>query len=314
MKYFQILKVIKNHFVSSLVTSINLSKFSEVSVKSIFTIRFFYSIPFFRNRIKINKKINISNHNITEYKEKLDFSNLINNLQEKGYYVSELKDSILENINNSFSNNNFSYKMKDPKKKKEIQIPKNLNLDEIISFSIKNNIPHLMLSIDQSFSSPILNLAKSELLLSLAKSYLSSDKVILRSHCYISNPISVDESTQKNNAQFYHYDCDYKKFLKVFIYLTDVNENSGPHLFIPYTHKKKKMIHIPAERLSDEIIKKHYPGLNACKFLGKKGKIIFEDTFGFHKGELPKKLSRAVLILEYGIPPRIQYDGNEIIV
>jgi hypothetical protein len=314
MKYLKILKVIKNHFIASLLTSINLSKFSEVSIKSIFTIRFFYSIPLFRNRIRINKKTIISNNNIKEYKEKLDFLNLINDIQEKGYYESELKDSILENINNSFSNNNFSYKFKDPKKKLEIQIPKNLNLDEIIGFSMKKNISHLMLSIDQSISSPILNLAKSGLLLSLAKSYLSSDKVILRSHCYISNPINVDESTQKNNAQFYHYDCDYKKFLKVFIYLTDVNENSGPHFFIPYTHKKKKMIHISAERLSDETIKKHYPTLNACKFLGKKGKIIFEDTFGFHKGELPKKLSRAMLILEYGIPPRIQYDGNEIIV
>ena len=41
-----------------------------------------------------------------------------------------------------------------------------------------------------------------------------------------------------NNEFGYHYDIDGFKFVKIFFYLTEVNENDGPHVFIKNTGKK----------------------------------------------------------------------------
>ena len=34
--------------------------------------------------------------------------------------------------------------------------------------------------------------------------------------------------------------------------------------------------------------------------LGEKGKVIFEDTFGLHKGLAPKNKSRIMIVIQYG--------------
>ena len=66
------------------------------------------------------------------------------------------------------------------------------------------------------------------------------------------------------------------------------------------------------EKTNKYIIKeeniKFYGQENIQTFVGKKGTIIFEDTFDFHKGQPPISKSRLMLVLEYGLPPGI---GNE---
>ena len=47
-------------------------------------------------------------------------------------------------------------------------------------------------------------------------------------------------------------------------------------------------------------------------FTGEQGTIIFEDTFGLHKGLTPKNKSRVMLVLEYGISPASDITGQEI--
>ena len=104
----------------------------------------------------------------------------------------------------------------------------------------------------------------------------------------------------KKNAQYYHYDCDYRKFLKIFIYLNDVDIDSGPHVYVEKTHKKKFFKHILAERINDDEINKIYGLSNQKVFTKQEGSIVIEDTFGLHKGIVPKSKSRYALILEYG--------------
>ena len=41
------------------------------------------------------------------------------------------------------------------------------------------------------------------------------------------------------NAQKFHTDIDYTKHFKIFIYLDDVLDQDGPHIFIP-AHTKEK--------------------------------------------------------------------------
>lgn len=103
-------------------------------------------------------------------------------------------------------------------------------------------------------------------------------------------------------AQFYHFDLDRIKWLKVFIYLTDVGPQDGPHSFIEGSHVQKG---IPQHfldrgyaRLSDEEVNAHYGQHKEIQFAAPKGTIIVEDTRGLHKGNAVSGNSRLILQLQ----------------
>lgn len=111
------------------------------------------------------------------------------------------------------------------------------------------------------------------------------------------------EKPDSNAAQYFHYDLDRLKWLKVFIYLTDVGPDNGPHEFVRGSHRsgtmplkiRKKLY----SRVSDEDIREIYGSENLITMTGKKGTIIFEDTRGFHKGNQVKADPRLVLQLQF---------------
>ena len=305
------ISIFKNHITSALEISLlkrkkNVKKTSRIMI---FIIRFFYSIPLIRNLIKSN---NISNIKDDIFFEKLLFSkDIVQKIVGDGYFFSKIKKDKIDIINQEFEKNYFSYRYKDPNKNYVEQINKNLNLSEIINESLEKKIPHLTIDIDQSKKCLINEIGRSNFFLAIAKNYLNREKITLHTYCYISNPIKTSSIEQKKNAQYFHYDCDYRKFLKIFVYLNNVYDDAGPHTFVKGTHKKREIIHLNANRLDDEEINKYYDS-KIIKFTGDAGSIIFEDTFGLHKGHMPEEKSRAMLVYEYGISPKIFYDGTEI--
>jgi len=86
-------------------------------------------------------------------------------------------------------------------------------------------------------------------------------------------------------AQLYHIDLDRAKFLKFFVYLTDVTENNGPHCFIKGSHKSKPPLLFVPRRFTDEEMKKYYPVAAFLELTGKSATIMAVDTSGFHKGK-----------------------------
>ena len=113
-------------------------------------------------------------------------------------------------------------------------------------------------------------------------------------------------------AQEYHYDLDGLKWLKFFIYLTDVDYDTGPHVYIPQTHKpfKKKYKHMLRgyQRISDEEIMQNYNKVE--KIIGNSGTMIIGDTNCFHKGQVPKKNNRLIFEFQYSnslFGPAINY-------
>ena len=97
------------------------------------------------------------------------------------------------------------------------------------------------------------------------------------------------------NAQKFHTDIDYTKHFKIFIYLDDVLDQDGPHIFIPGTHKRKKWSHLLIKRYDDDDIYQNYK--NKIKFTGKKGTIFFEDTFGFHRNNTNQKFKNCSVVV-----------------
>lgn len=104
-------------------------------------------------------------------------------------------------------------------------------------------------------------------------------------------------------AQYYHFDLDRLKWLKVFIYLTDVGPNDGPHSFIEGSHGRggipQHILNKGYVRLTDEEVLAEYGAAKEITFSAPKGTIIVEDTRGLHKGNAVSGNARLILQLQF---------------
>lgn len=103
-------------------------------------------------------------------------------------------------------------------------------------------------------------------------------------------------------AQMFHFDLDRLKWLKIFIYLTDVNPNDGPHSFIEGTHAShgipQKFLERGYVRLGDEEVLAEFGHAREKVFSAPRGTIIVEDTRGLHKGSVASGNPRLMLQLQ----------------
>ncbi len=104
-------------------------------------------------------------------------------------------------------------------------------------------------------------------------------------------------------AQLYHFDMDRIKWIKWFIYLTDVTTDTGPHSLIAKSHRRggkpSELLKHGYTRLADKDVQQHYPTEDCIEVLGKRGTIIAADTRTFHKGKLPAKHDRLIFEFEF---------------
>ena len=104
-------------------------------------------------------------------------------------------------------------------------------------------------------------------------------------------------------AQNFHFDMDSLKWLKFFIYITDVNKKNGPHTFVKGSHKINSF---PCEirklgysRIDDNIVIDKFGVENFIEFDKPSGTLIIEDTKGLHKGKNVEEGDRLILQLEF---------------
>lgn len=133
--------------------------------------------------------------------------------------------------------------------------------------------------------------------LRVAESYFNSTPIL--DFVYASRSSKFSNETLKSkahDAQLWHYDKDRIKFLKIFIYLTDVGEENGPHEFLIGSHRNT-----PGTdgRLTDEFVQSKYAGFEPVRVLGAAGTVFIEDTHGLHRGTPVLSNSRELLQLEY---------------
>jgi hypothetical protein len=106
-------------------------------------------------------------------------------------------------------------------------------------------------------------------------------------------------------SQRWHRDPEDKRQVKVFLYLRDVDENTGPFSFIRGTHNGG-----PYRRIFPQTMKESmYPPENDVERLfkpeqrqvctGKAGTLVFCDTSGIHKGGHPRSAFRVLLNAVY---------------
>jgi hypothetical protein len=114
-------------------------------------------------------------------------------------------------------------------------------------------------------------------------------------------------------AQQFHYDMDRPYFLKFFFYLTDVTSQTGPHIFVPGSHRDKPPGLRQPRRFSDAEIHEHYPGDGVLEILGSRGTLFAVDTAAFHKGMPIIAGHRLALQVEFTISRFGQnYEANVV--
>ncbi len=300
------MKTFIKHFINSISVCIDLKRRKKGNyffLINVLFIRFFYAFPWIRNLRKplikkdfIEKKL---------FNKKISTNNVLQNMILKGHNSNfKLKKSHLEILKKDIKFKKTTFAFKGNKKNIEKfsnSLKPDDNLNHITSKSKKFEISHVGLEVDLNKAKKIKQFACSKFFIKIAKSYFNTSNFTISGQCYISNPFKINEQEKKDNAQYFHYDLEYKKFFKVFIYLNEVSKYGGPHVFVENSHNKKIYEHILAQRIDEKQVKNNYKKNSIKKFYGPEGHIILEDTFGLHKGEVPTINTRSMLILIYGI-------------
>ena len=310
------IKLFKNNYIIVFLRSVRLAlktvwnfrkgrkdlKFTHLI--KFFIIRAIYGLTYFRNKILHKKSLNMSISD--NFQTTLNKNEIIDDLYVNGFcnefnLNSDTKDDLLSELLKNLKNAYILFK----DNSSEIKNLEFSNKDSVNQFLIRKNVHIIKSTIDFEKTVFLKNIFLNEFFIKLAKDYLNSEKLTIIPHFFISaasqttSDYEIISPVKSSAAQEYHFDVDFKKFFKIFVYFTDVfEENDGAHIYIPKTHRKKNINNILTSRFKTSEINKNY---NAKKvFLGKSGTTFIVDTFGIHKGSPVKKGTRMALILEFG--------------
>jgi hypothetical protein len=112
---------------------------------------------------------------------------------------------------------------------------------------------------------------------------------------------SFPRGRYRTKTQEYHRDLDDWRFLKLFIYLTDVDEECGPHSYVRGSHKTG--FGLRAHRYDRGDIEGRYGTQALITVLGAGGTSFIADTLGIHCGLTPTERPRLVLQMQYSLLP-----------
>lgn len=161
---------------------------------------------------------------------------------------------------------------------------------------------HLFVAVEQ----PLLNVSEThdfafrEEFIDIAKGYLECFPALgsLNLRKTFVNDLNEAET------QLFHVDPNSPKFLKMFIYLNDVNTiEDGPFCYVEGSHKVKFEGWQEKYRWKHDEIVDIY-GKDKVKYLtAKKGDLLIADTNGWHRGTKCINSERTMLTLDYVVHP-----------
>ena len=108
---------------------------------------------------------------------------------------------------------------------------------------------------------------------------------------------------EAEQAEFFHRDKDDWRFIKLFVYLTDVTDDTGPHVYIPTSHRHRGLAFRQQRRYSDEEVAAVFDPAATVVLTGRAGTAVLENTFGLHKGLPVKSGVRLMFQVTYSLFP-----------
>lgn len=156
----------------------------------------------------------------------------------------------------------------------------------------KHRNPHLICD-------AVNQIAHDPKIIEVASQYLGTEPILYQTSLYWSHPPSDEKKRQRMLQQKsrFHYDVGDFRSLVVFIYLTDVDEECGPHVLIEGTHQKKDPLGLITRYLSDKKAYRQY--LDRIRIIkGASGTGFFEDLTCYHKHAVGNQ-KRLMLTITY---------------
>ncbi len=155
--------------------------------------------------------------------------------------------------------------------------------------------------------SDIQSLALDPTILSIAQGVLGTMPIHVQSNAWWTFPVrqAPGESLvkmQQRNAQWFHQDMEFIDFVKVFVYLSDVGPENGPHVYVQGSandYEEKLPGVIVSRRVSDEDIASAFGKDRVWAMTGEAGTILVANTRGYHKGAPVMAGHRLLLQFEY---------------
>lgn len=157
-----------------------------------------------------------------------------------------------------------------------------------------------------TLDNPFVTFSLSQEVLGVASSYL---EMFVKFKTFNLNRISaVPKESEEVYSQKWHRDPQEKRICKVFVYLTDVEKENGPFIYIPESSYGKKWGHLFPQYTplgsypKKEILERKIPPEYWRIMTAKAGTVIFCDTTGLHKGGFVQKDSRLMFTAVYAAP------------
>jgi hypothetical protein len=111
--------------------------------------------------------------------------------------------------------------------------------------------------------------------------------------------LNVPTTDPPKLSQLWHRDYDDAVNLKLFVYLTDVDEDSGPFTFAPGTQPGGPRSLALTDRVDNDEMAEHVPRDDWVVATGEAGTVVLADTCGYHKGGKPTVGERILWTAQY---------------
>ena len=119
----------------------------------------------------------------------------------------------------------------------------------------------------------------------------------------------ASNATELARDDMFHRDVDDLRFVKMFMYLTDVGAQNGVHSFVPTSHRSTELV--KRAPINDDQIRLHFGNDAERTFVGPAGTIFLEDTWGIHRQTPAVSGRRCIFSVIYSVsgldpnsPPR----------
>jgi hypothetical protein len=112
---------------------------------------------------------------------------------------------------------------------------------------------------------------------------------------------SYPTSVGAQQAELFHRDVDDWRFFKLFIYLTDVDEANGPHVYVAGSSSSANLRTI--RRFQDDEVGANFASEKILTLKKLAGDGFLEDTFGIHKGMPVAQGVRLIFQAVYSMSP-----------
>jgi hypothetical protein len=112
---------------------------------------------------------------------------------------------------------------------------------------------------------------------------------------------SFPTAARPAETQLFHRDPDDWRFLKLFVYLTEVDLDSGPHVYVAGSNRTQG--HIRARPYSRSELEARFGPESIQAVTGPRGTTFLADTHGIHMGKPPQGRARLMLQVQYSLLP-----------